>query len=1016
MIEVKRFSGVLNTDDKVQDVLSTQHIDAKNIRFTGGQNGLTAENIKGNYVIQNDDLPAGDNYCIGAFFDQLNQVIIWFNFNDLGNHGIYQIDIPTEVITPIFICGIQSAGDILNFDRNYPVHSVQIVYRDGGNFLFWTDGYNRPRYLNIDPASIAALAPFTEEMINAAKQPPLKPILPNYSSRPGVYYNNVYNKYFRFAYRWVYVNGEKSTFSPTSICPIPSAINPQSPIQPNSNNFIFLNNIFSPDTEDFKAIEVYGQQYNGATWEDFFLITTLERDPTPLPYTTTFDFFNDDTYLPILPEESDLRFDRLPDIANTLELLNGNVIIYGGITEGYDLIERQDVDVQVTASLSLSANSYSVVSPVWRWGQNERFGLVYFDQYGKTNGVVSYLNNATSPNPDNTNFDVTTGQYPGQAGPGIGISTPRISASINHLPPTWAKTYQWVRQDIAPTFFLEYVTSQWDSSDPNFDYLCIESLFYNNTQGFVPAYDFTKGDRVRIMGNFTANDTVTAFGVIHDFEILEVVQKSMTTPPRLGPWLKINKLGGGPPYTNNMLIEIYTPNLINRSEVVFYEWGEQYGIYEIAGVKYHLGDTQNQTASQPALFVWDNGPFYVKKRSFPLTASINIGFCAVIDRNYNDFTPSKANNNSRQWIIEEDSKREYLSTSVRWGGAYLQDSNTNELNRYYPGAIDTIDRAKGDIRRMKARDRILRVFQDRGVGQYGVFTRYIQNSSGGGELVTTNEIITANNIQYYAGNYGLCGYPTNLVSSQKSDYFTDVITGRSIRLGQDGITDLGLAYKGQFFLSSLVTPYNTTLLNEDNVKAKVMGFYDFYDDQYHVVLEASVDTDPKNYSFNERRNAFCSFYDYHPEWAIGANDMIYTWLDGRIYKHDNTTQYCTFYGNIQDASVTVVMNGNLLTKKTWNSINEIASVAWEVPTMYTNSYSYGTQVQQSNLGVGEFTLLEGNPSTAIKRDINSPAGKINGNYMKGNYLVLKLQRSAATNLVTLSEISVRFTESPLTAK
>ena len=56
MIEVKRLSGALNTDDKVQDVIANQHIDANNIRFTGGANGLTAENIRGNYLIDNNDI------------------------------------------------------------------------------------------------------------------------------------------------------------------------------------------------------------------------------------------------------------------------------------------------------------------------------------------------------------------------------------------------------------------------------------------------------------------------------------------------------------------------------------------------------------------------------------------------------------------------------------------------------------------------------------------------------------------------------------------------------------------------------------------------------------------------------------------------------------------------------------------------------------------------------------------------------------------------------------------------
>ena len=48
MTDVKRFSGVMDTDSKEADVLPPHHIRATNVRFTGGQNGLTAQNIKGN--------------------------------------------------------------------------------------------------------------------------------------------------------------------------------------------------------------------------------------------------------------------------------------------------------------------------------------------------------------------------------------------------------------------------------------------------------------------------------------------------------------------------------------------------------------------------------------------------------------------------------------------------------------------------------------------------------------------------------------------------------------------------------------------------------------------------------------------------------------------------------------------------------------------------------------------------------------------------------------------------------
>ena len=116
MIDVKRFSGVLNTDDQPENILGPQHIDAKNVRFYGGQNGLVAQNIKGNYEISNDNLPSGINHCVGTFFDDLNQRIIWFNYNDAGDNGIYSVDLKTGIVSTIFLCGTDSTTDVLNFD------------------------------------------------------------------------------------------------------------------------------------------------------------------------------------------------------------------------------------------------------------------------------------------------------------------------------------------------------------------------------------------------------------------------------------------------------------------------------------------------------------------------------------------------------------------------------------------------------------------------------------------------------------------------------------------------------------------------------------------------------------------------------------------------------------------------------------------------------------------------------------------------------------------------------------
>lgn len=1351
MIDVKRFSGVMNLDDKPENVLAPQHIDAKNLRFYGGQNGLTAENVKGNYIIPNSSLPAnGDNICIGSYFDQVNQLIYFFNYNSQGNHGIYQLNVDNETITKVFLCNTDSLSDVLNFDANHPVHSVALVYRDEGqgNLLYWTDEVNPPKYLNVD--TVSSLAPFTLDMLTAAKNAPLTPPLTEYGSDTRVTTNNLRKKLFRFSYRWVYENGEKSTFSPISKIALP--VNGYAPNTSNNatqNNYIEIE-VYSGGV-DCKSIEIVGQVNVNNTWSDFFEIDSINLEQYQLPPNSAFvyNFFNNGAYVTVPAVETDLYFSYLPDLANTLELLNGNTLIYGGITEGYDAIAREDVDVTVTTgvgnpntpgisfsytgpnsfiviigstistgaqytvyftynsgttgdssprnvtyttvggdtiddvvaglkaliqgtnisvddfgtsgvfrvftstgagtitnvAVSVSTAGTEVAQASWKWNCPQRLGLVYFDEFGKTNGVVSFVGDPI----DTNDFAITTPVF--SVASNI-IQVPFISASINHTPPDWAVSYQWVRADLKPNNFLYWVTNDYLDPGDGFLYFCIQNLTYQQTQntGFVPSYDFAEGDRVRVMAAYTGGNFVpyvngSGAPLQLDFEILGTFQRTMTAPNTLtnGQFLKVTKPSTLPTvaYSQTMLIEIYTPRPVVSDEgQFFYEFGEKYNIYTQGGVRYHKGQTGDQTSTNPATFQWFEGDVYYRERGwFISTNTSSVTSEYFMDANYNDYFPSAVNSNGRAWTINPDAQTIYNQAMVRWGGMYEQGTDINQLNIFRPADFDEVDRSRGPIRRMMVEDRTLYLYQERGVGVYGIYAKYLQDTAGQAVVTTTNVIITTNNVRYLVGMYGLGDQPTSLVRSKGSHYFVDPVRGYQVRRAADGLTPISELYKGQFYIRDLLTPYNKNYETPALYKSKILGTYNYFDEEYicslqggslypsnrlrtvangiiadgdintpstlvlpfegntgpytyivsfsgtpiagdvvHFVLRynygpaldypivvlagwtitdiinaavaainpsgqfsatsttylgnpaiqigsdvpgivvtgesyvefpamittftgtpqtgdvvtASVSSDPPSpplpytqftytfgagntisdmitaivaavnaggnftatsvtyngnpgftirklttsyiygssaltlvplstispytFSFNEMRNGYTSFFGYHPEWLDNAQDIVYTWKDGELYKHDNTTDYCEFYGTQDDTYITIVFNPNIHTKKSWNSLMEIANTIWTVPTMNTNTYSYGTTKQVSNLVEAEFQLLEGNPSAAIKRDANSSGGKVNGNFMKGNYLVVKFQKSNANNLVNLAEVSARFTDSPLTVK
>jgi hypothetical protein len=106
-----------------------------------------------------------------------------------------------------------------------------------------------------------------------------------------------------------------------------------------------------------------------------------------------------------------------------------------------------------------------------------------------------------------------------------------------------------------------------------------------------------------------------------------------------------------------MLVMVYTPllNPTTLTDSVFYEWGEEYGIYSIGGVNYHRGMTQDQTASQPAEFSFAEGDFYFHQRTMyknlitPATDT-----APLMDANWSDFFLSAVNDNGRGLVIAAD--------------------------------------------------------------------------------------------------------------------------------------------------------------------------------------------------------------------------------------------------------------------------------------------------------------------------------------------------------------------------
>jgi hypothetical protein len=230
------FLGGINTDDDVRFVTQGDYRSSMYTRSGSAesQNAGALESMPGNIEIPNENLPSGINQVVGSAKWLENESIIYFVYNSNSNHTIWSYSISTQEITQVIgnITG-GYAGTALNFDPEYKIFHTNVV----DNILYWTDGTNPPRKLDLYKAikyfesegTDAEGYPFlcfnTEYIssytMDVVKAPPTFVIQGEYITNQNKNFNKLYGNQYQFRYQYVYENNEESKWSMISKQPFP---------------------------------------------------------------------------------------------------------------------------------------------------------------------------------------------------------------------------------------------------------------------------------------------------------------------------------------------------------------------------------------------------------------------------------------------------------------------------------------------------------------------------------------------------------------------------------------------------------------------------------------------------------------------------------------------------------------------------------------------------------------------------------------------------------------------------
>ena len=196
--------GKMNKDVDERLVPDGQYRDAENIKvaMSNSSDVGALENVLSNQ--QKSFLNTGDNAeTIGSAAVEYTNCVYWFVKSDTSS-AVYEYNITTDLQRIILLDTRVGSDNVLNFTKENRINNVDtVVDTDNGKiFIFWTDGLNPPRKIEIDRAAGYGENNFTDEDISVIVKPPLHRPTFTLSATNTADENYIKDKFLQFSYRY----------------------------------------------------------------------------------------------------------------------------------------------------------------------------------------------------------------------------------------------------------------------------------------------------------------------------------------------------------------------------------------------------------------------------------------------------------------------------------------------------------------------------------------------------------------------------------------------------------------------------------------------------------------------------------------------------------------------------------------------------------------------------------------------------------------------------------------------
>jgi len=283
-------------------------------------------------------------------------------------------------------------------------------------------------------------------------------------------------------------------------------------------------------------------------------------------------------------------------------------------------------------------------------------------------------------------------------------------------------------------------------------------------------------------------------------------------------------------------------------------------------------------------------------------------------------------------VLETPYRAERRGTGMVFSGIFNSRSGVNNTNQFLIAEDITQDLNPiyGSIQKLHTRDTDLIALCEDKCFRILADKDALFNADGSAN-VTSNRNVLGQTIPY-VGEFGISKNPESFAMYGFRAYFTDKARGAVIRLSRDGITEISNKGMTDYF--------------EDGLKSTtsaLIGSYDEQNSSYNIRIG------PEQVSFKEAVDGWSTRLSYVPEFAISLNNDYYSFKNGEIWEHSNTTR-SNFYGTQRATTVKPVFNDAPTSVKNFKTLSYEGDEGWAA-TVVTNKQSGSVSTWKDREGI-----------------------------------------------------------------